>query len=600
MLKRFGMVLALWVLAAPARAQEAPEQLLPAGAQLYVRWDGLKAHRAAYEKTAVGKMMQGDTGKFFSDSFGLISESISSALTVQGLLAGTKPDELQKLQADAGEAGKLLAALSDHGFLFAVEGRSVLPPSAQATLILPGAGDRPAPLFGTFRLITGLAKVPVKEVKADGRVYHVVDAGPVQFGWWVEGPNAVAIASTDPIEAAAKRMRDGKGGRLTESGLYKKVRGFKEFETAARGFLDFAAVAKLAAGAHKDAAPLIKGLGLDGLQSIAFYSGFEGETERSLTEVDLSGGRKGLLSVMAGKPFTIKDVPPLPADTISWSMTRFDTSAYYDALLQAAETVVKVVAPDELGKLKEFIQQADKIAGVDIRKDLIGSLGDQLVYYSSPTEGVFTLSQTVMLKVKDQKKLDATLEKMIKALGEQGGVEVTIKKRQYRGVELREVYVNEKGFVFVPTYAFHKDWIVIGYFPQTVQGYVLRAQGELESWKPDESVGRSLNQLPKEFLSVSVSDPRPTVKQVLTLAPLVGGAVRSFFPESKFDVGSIPHAQEATRHLFPNVSVVSDDGKVLRIHTRASLALPFDLGGQLDTAFLAFAAVGFFSAIGDR
>ena len=53
-------------------------------------------------------------------------------------------------------------------------------------------------------------------------------------------------------------------------------------------------------------------------------------------------------------------------------------------------------------------------------------------------------------------------------------------------------------------------------------------------------------------------------------------------PEVNFEVGTLPNAQEATRHLFPNVSVVTDDGKVLRVESRSSLTLPLDVTG-LDT-----------------
>src|SRR5262249_5067260 len=82
----------------------------------------------------------------------------------------------------------------------------------------------------------------------------------------------------------------------------------------------------------------------------------------------------------------------------------------------------------------------------------------------------------------------------------------------------------------------------------------------------------------KEFLSVSVSDPRPTVNQVLALAPMVAGLVNSLVPESKFEVGLLPNAHEVSRHLFPNVSVVSTRGDTRRLETRAGLAPPRGLG----------------------
>ena len=58
---RYGLAILLF-LAPAARAQDAPEQLLPAGTQVYFRWDGLDAHRQAYARTALGRIMEGDTG----------------------------------------------------------------------------------------------------------------------------------------------------------------------------------------------------------------------------------------------------------------------------------------------------------------------------------------------------------------------------------------------------------------------------------------------------------------------------------------------------------------------------------------------------------
>src|SRR6185369_2013131 len=96
----FRRMVVLAVLLAPglARAQE-PEQLLSAKTQFYFRWDGQKPHRDAYQKTALGKMMQGDTGKMIDNLYGLFRDKVQSSLTVQGLLEGAPPDQVQKIQA---------------------------------------------------------------------------------------------------------------------------------------------------------------------------------------------------------------------------------------------------------------------------------------------------------------------------------------------------------------------------------------------------------------------------------------------------------------------------------------------------------------------
>src|SRR5262249_16254842 len=160
------------------------------------------------------------------------------------------------------------------------------------------------------------------------------------------------------------------------------------------------------------------------------------------------------------------------SDVVSWTMTNFDAAAFYDTSYTAAEEIVGLISPDDVPKVKEFIKQANELLGVDIRKDLLESLGDKFAYYSSPADGPSTVGQTALVKVKDADKLQAALEQIIKALGNAAGKEVRIKKRDYHGVSLHEVHVRQEGFFFVPTYAIHKDWLVVGWYPQAVQAFV--------------------------------------------------------------------------------------------------------------------------------
>jgi hypothetical protein len=129
-----------------------------------------------------------------------------------------------------------------------------------------------------------------------------------------------------------------------------------------------------------------------------------------------------------------------------------------------------------------------------------------------------------------------------------------------------------------------------------VQAFIQRGKGEAAVWKPSPLVQESLKRLPQEFISISYSDPRPSLRQLMSIAPLIAGAVSSFNPQLNFEVGSLPSTQEVTKHLFPNLSVTSDDGKTLRQDSLDSLALPFDVTG-LDTysLFFLFAAFGRFA-----
>ena len=91
---RLALALLLALTPAAARAEDAPERLLPAGTQLYVRWDGIDAHRAAYAQTGLGKMLAGDTGAFAQSLFRQLQDGLGALLTVDQLLGGVPPDKL--------------------------------------------------------------------------------------------------------------------------------------------------------------------------------------------------------------------------------------------------------------------------------------------------------------------------------------------------------------------------------------------------------------------------------------------------------------------------------------------------------------------------
>jgi hypothetical protein len=158
-----------------------------------------------------------------------------------------------------------------------------------------------------------------------------------------------------------------KKGSLADHHLFKRVKGFKEFETGTRAFIDVAALAQFGRKRGPEIAKIIDDLGVGNLKSLVFYSGFAGRAERSVAEFDTEGPRKGILGLVGGKPFTLADVPPLPNDTVSWSMTNFDFAGLYDLAVPIAEQVLKLASPDDVPKVKQILEQIDTALGVKLR-----------------------------------------------------------------------------------------------------------------------------------------------------------------------------------------------------------------------------------------
>jgi hypothetical protein len=559
-----------------ASAQEAPERLLSDKTQVYVRWDGLEAHRAAFEKTALAKILQGELGQFFSEAAKQAKDKFGALLSVEQMLGGVPPETVQKIQTDGAEATKLLDMVGKHGLILGVEVRSLDPPAVQGTLILPQAGKREGPFLALIRTISYLAKIDLKEQKIAGRSVYVVPAGPVFVAAWIEGTDAVLTIGTDKPESTVQRMA-GKGVGLTGQPLFQKVQGFKEFETGTRGFLELASLVQLGRTRGKEVAALIDDLGLGGLHSLTFYSGFDGPAERSLIELHMPGPRKGLLKLATNKAFKLSDLPAMPPDVTNFSATNLDWTALFDVSKAAVEGVLKIVAPDEAKQVPAFIDQANQFLGINIRDDLLNSLDSLMMQYNSSSEGFLSLGQMTLIKIKDEKKLQAALDNVAKKLGSFPGVPVSIKKKNYRGVDLREVEIRSPGIFYAPTYGIHNGWFVFSLYPQPVHGFIQRSKGTLQAWTPGNRLKENLDKFPGEYVAVSVSDPRPTVRFLFSLLPTIAAGINSAsqFTGISLDVSLLPNAQEIVQHLFPNVSIATDDGTTMRFETRASLALPF-------------------------
>lgn len=581
MSRRLGWALLVLLAPAAARAAEAPERLLSAGTQVYLRWDGVQAHRAAFDKTALGKIMQGDAGRFLDKLVADIKGNLGTWLTVPQLLAGATPDKLQQLQADVVEAPRLLDTVLQHGFVFAAEARLALPPAGQVTLILPQAGVDPKPFLSVMRLITSAAEIPIEERKVEGRAVFSIkeeDGIPVRIFWWVEGGDAVIVLSTERPDAVVKTML-ATGSRLAENALFQRVEGFKEFETSFRAYVDMGGLLKLARVFGPNVGRFIDDVGLSGLKSLTIYSGFEGDAERSLLLLEMSGPRQGLLKLADAKPFQFSDLPPMPSDLTGFYAARFDLGTAYDVGIKVIEGIIRLVDEPALGDFQEGITKINQVLGFDLRKDLLGALGDLVVLYNSPAEGPLAFGHTLLIPVKDEKKVVTMLTQMAKTLGSAAGATLEVKKKPYRDTEIYEVVVEEQGFVFLPAFAVHKGWLAISVYPQGVQGYIQRANSELPRWKPDERTQTAMKKAPAELVSLVVDDPRPATTQLLALAPLLIRAINSFSKSSFVDVGSLPNAQAVTQHLFPNVATGSVQGDTLRLESRSSLAIPFELSG---------------------
>jgi hypothetical protein len=576
---------------------------------LYLRFDGLEPHRKAYDQTAFAEVMRGDLGVMVDQIIKTVVDFAVKELRPESPAATGFPDVIRKgLQTFQGEVivnrvKEFLDYFRREGFVLGLEIIELEPPRVQLTLVFPNGGEKKnrEALLGGFRLITLFSGVAVKENERGGRTFYTIeDTGPVRIAWWQEGEHLLLTAGTETPEHTLSLLPGSpqKRSNLTESALHRSVAEFKGYETMLRAFVDFERGVKLAQTRGKEVNQIIDGLGLDGLRSVIVHSGCAGRLDRGTVLLRTAGERKGILRLLsASDPIDPNRLPPMPPDATSITAMSLDLNTLYEVALQTLEVIVKTIDPAEWPKIEAAIKQANQVAGIDIRKDLLASLGSTVVTYSSPSEGPFSIGNGVAIQVKDVDRLQRSLETLIKSLAAFTGAPISLKKQKYHGVELCTLQVSTQGFPLVPSYTIHQGWFVLAMFPQPVQGFILRSTGKYSVWKPtplaEEAVNAARKNPRAKVAAVRVVDPRPTVKLVLSVAPLLGSLFNGFAP-GVFDVATIPNAQAVAEPLFPNVTLTLDDGETFAIETYASLSLPFDLS-SLDTYALALLGFGFFA-----
>jgi hypothetical protein len=623
------------VTAADPPAADAPEKLLPPTTQLYVRWDGITAHNDAYKKSLWGGIMAGPTGDNIRTLIAKGPKLVGATVLADPLLDGKSPLELKGNLADLKSAEKLIELFTDKGVIVAAEVREPAPtlrgiggavggliggkapgpealmPDAQVLVIVPGAGEKAEVIYGSLRLLLKKADYKVEPFEVGGRKGFRLALSPenaLNAAWWVEGKHFVFYAGTRKPAAVIGEMQvNATKGGVTGHPLFQRCIKTGEFETVTRGFVDTEKVINLAKNL---AGPFVPGLkerldmnGVAGLKAVVFASGFDGKESRALYEFDVPGERKGIAKALKNTPLGLADLPPMPPDVSRFSALRLDPAATYDAGLGVVEllTMMEEFGVEEAAgkknqaavieaRKKYLMRETDKFLGISVTEDLLPHLGDKVVVFQSPTEGVQVFGTVVCISVKDAAKVKTAADRVQRALEAIANSPIKVRKKTVAGVEYREFYARGFGII-TPTYAVVGDWLVVSGHPQAVTGLILRSKGELEKWKPDDATAKRLAKMPADGCGLQFCNPKSTVGNLCCIGPIVLSAFGNRFgneTETDFDptdVGLVPNAHELGRHLFPNLTITRDDGKTIRVEVNESISLPLEVVGLEPFAF---------------
>lgn len=574
-----------------AKANSAPDTLLPAKPVFLYTFDGLESHPQAWQGTGAQKAL------------------------IESGLAGTVKKLLDFAVLESGEpaaelAEKMVLQAFRRGASLAVGVETVQNlPAPQVTLLLHGCADFEQQL--TKLLMAGPLQnlKPKTETIAGRKVIRlpIPETPGNEVGWWTDGGHLVIAFGGNAVQSALD-VAQGKLPNLTSNTVVKGLRTAKDFEVASVSLIDLKSLLALVQNLQIPAIPdsgrgavdvseVLKSTGLDGLGMLQGRWGFRGEAIWAEAFLQAPQPRTGLLALLDQRAFGVADLPSLPKGCEHFSAFRFDVSKFNTTLTTLIDEGIAKFAPEGTPEVAQHLAMAKTMIGFDPVEDLLDHLGDTIVGFFDPSASALMPAAGLLVQVDDSAKLLATLSKLEALAMQFAGENAKFRTKELNGRSIHIVQFSGPGAFFSPSWTIDKGWLVIGSTPQTVEAHVKRVDGKLASWQAPPEIAAALKAFPQKFVSLSYSDPRPGIRSVMSYASTgisfaelamvewrkqreQAGQKVDDSVEFPITAEDVPVAEEVVSPLFPNLSVATVDADGVRWYSRDSLpGLPIPGGG---------------------
>lgn len=576
-----------WSLASPTSQRgKAAHELMPASTVAYFSQDGSLKHDDAWKKTAAYETMY---------ESGIVATLEKVGEFVQQQMP-TGPNE-EKF-------AKAMEGLEQHGFSAGIALTDVGMPSV--TIVLHNAAGIKDDLAELTDMVGPQMGMPFEVADLGGRKMHVAvipNTPGIEVAFTAEAGHLVITAGVAASEAFAA-VASGDAPNLSANPVWKKYNfSTSQAEATTVAWLDTGKIADAfgrfpVPETNATVADVLKALGLHNLDALALQYGYKGRALWTETHFATSGERTGILGVANSKLMTLADLPPVPEQNSGFSAFRCDPALVWDSLLNVARDVVALGPPEAQGQIDSAMEQMEAMLGFNPREALLEPMGDIVCVYTDSGQGFFGTGTGVVVKVDDAAKLSQTMDRILDMISGMSDGEFTTRKVQKRGRSMtlfRFANRAEVGAMMID-----ENWMVLGLMPQTCEAFAMRLDGDLPSWKPSEEQAAAFAELPREFSSISVGDPRVAWATILKLAPAGLVAAEAFareeglIPEDMvlpISPADVPPAEMVTRSLFDNVTVgVVDEGGLHTMSRQSLPGIPF-LGGGGDAGSVGTTAV---------
>lgn len=628
-LTHLWFLLALLILGRPALAEKTPlETVLPQDAWFALIIDDIPQSRAAWKNHPLARMWNDPqiqkflapmlkemstgaeaektftarTGKNFEEALAMLQGGIAMAMTELPADAFSGP--AFNFDVDDEEAEKMsLQGLSRiairHGMRYLntklAARRSLAAPPSQVPgliFIIDTASGKEAQEMINRMMKHDIEKNNLLEDVEDYRGVHMTvikDRNPdVRFQACFAVAGNLAMMSTQPadLKKTIDRIQDkAAGAALDKSPTFQQVRQ-QVGKTDAIAFVDISRLLKVyeegmekaRGGKPEQPNPLIPG----GTKAVFKAMGFDAMRGLYLsmkmheTHTDLSYGLtytedRGLMKLFAAADGPVQRPSFIPANVIQVDSVRFSINGFYKGIMQ----IVNDLAPAAVGMVQANLAQLKNQTNVDIEKDILGNLGDDLVSINFPIktdkprdlenveDSIRALSSsTIMISLKDKQGFETAFHSIIGALMPGGD---PFEKKQYLGHTIFTI----KGGDAPSSFAFTDKWLLFGMASSEGIENLLISMGRQDPgiWDKPE-VKAAMEMLPKDSMGISWSDLGAVMAALTSTLHAVSELAPGDGLSKIFDFKATPDAKLFSSYITGVSAGMNKDAKAIRVLNR--------------------------------
>ena len=554
--------------------------LHPQEAVLYFQCDGSQAHQEEWKKTAAYEALQvSGVPNILTKLYQLVDSKI---------VGNVGKEELQIINATK----SFYRSLSGNGVSGSVSIRKEMG-MPHVTIVFPNSGKLLAEQMATLKEMSGKIRessdgeINLKFEERDGRTivsFVIPDSPGVEVAAWNEKGHLVFHAGMKAVNfglAVAK----GESPNITKNATWKKLNERQvDFTVTHRHWLDFAALREtygevtLGGPTKTTVAEVLKVLDLHQVGTFSGMSGYKGKSLWSESTLECKGEKPFWLCPSGNQSFSLSDLPPLPKNVAFFKAGNYSISEFYSRLYQKVKDA-SVLADEPLSQpWDRFEMEFRKHLGVDLKKDLLDTLGDMICLYEEPNGGIFRFG--IAIQMKDTERLIQSVNAISARLAGERRSPVAFRVSKKKDWTLLVLKAGEPSIkVPVLNMGVNKDWLVVGFYPQVASSFFMRQNGTLESWKSSAEHQAGFASLPKKFSSISVMDVRSTYQGLVSLVQFFSPGLEPFLQQSgllqpgePLPVGAedLAPAELVVKNLFPSISMTTVDESGIHWTSRSS------------------------------